>query len=161
MFELERLLEESENEYVKQFQEKGNKCIGYTCFNVPEPLLNLKGTFSIRLRAPRSGSLDISTYYMTNFLCEYSRALLERAIEGGYNFLDCLITPDGCSMINRCVENMELLKTMKKDDFFYQYMEIPMFCKQYLLKNMSYELMEKQNLLKHNFPNLLTEESQF
>ncbi len=126
MFELERLLEESENEYVKQFQEKGNKCIGYTCFNVPEPLLNLKGTFSIRLRAPRSGSLDISTYYMTNFLCEYSRALLERAIEGGYNFLDCLITPDGCSMINRCVENMELLKTMKKDDFFYQYMEIPM-----------------------------------
>ncbi len=126
MFNLERLLEESENQYVKEFQEKGNKCIGYTCFNVPEPLLNLKGTFSIRLRAPRTGSMDISTYYMTNFLCEYSRALLERAIEGGYNFLDCLITPDGCSMLNRCVENMELLKTMKKDHFFYQYMEIPM-----------------------------------
>ena len=126
MFDLERLLEESENEYVKASMESGNKCIGYTCFNVPEPLLNLKGTFSIRLRAPRSGSLDISTYYMTNFLCEYSRALLERAIEGGYNFLDCLITPDGCSMLNRCVENMELLKTMKKDNFFYEYMEIPM-----------------------------------
>ena len=126
MFDLERLLEDSENNYVRARQEKGDVCIGYVCSNVPEPLLNLKGSFSIRLRAPRTGSMEIGTYYMTNFLCEYSRALLERAIEGGYNFLDCLITPDGCSMLNRCVENMELLKTMRKDHFFYQYMEIPM-----------------------------------
>lgn len=65
---------------------------------------------------------------MTSFLCEYSRALLERAIEGGYNFADCMITPDGCSMMNRAVENMELLKTMGKDKpkFFFEYMEIPM-----------------------------------
>ncbi len=126
MFDLERLLEDSENNYVRARQEKGDVCIGYVCSNVPEPLLNLKGSFSIRLRAPRTGSMEIGTYYMTNFLCEYSRALLERSIEGGYNFLDCLITPDGCSMLNRCVENMELLKTMRKDRFFYQYMEIPM-----------------------------------
>lgn len=65
---------------------------------------------------------------MTSFLCEYSRALLERVIEGGYNFADCMITPDGCSMMNRAVENMELLKTMGKDKpkFFFEYMEIPM-----------------------------------
>ena len=71
-------------------------------------------------------SMDIATYYMTNLLCEPSRALLERAIEGGYNFADCVITPDGCTMINRCVENMELLKTMGQgnDKFFHEYMEI-------------------------------------
>lgn len=65
---------------------------------------------------------------MTSFLCEYSRALLERAIEGGYNFADCLITPDGCTMMIRAVENMELLKTMGsgKENFFFEYMEIPM-----------------------------------
>ena len=70
----------------------------------------------------------MATYYVTSFLCEYSRALLERAIEGGYNFADCLITPDGCTMMNRAVENMELLKTMGKDkeNFFFEYMEIPM-----------------------------------
>ena len=64
---------------------------------------------------------------MTSFLCEYSRALLERAIEGGYNFVDGMITPDGCTMMNRCVENMELLKTMGegKEGFFWEYMEIP------------------------------------
>ena len=39
-----------------------------------------------------------------------------------------MITPDGCSMMNRAVENMELLKTMgkSKPKFFYEYMEIPM-----------------------------------
>ncbi|MDD7416186.1 MAG: 2-hydroxyacyl-CoA dehydratase family protein, partial [Spirochaetales bacterium] len=56
----------------------------------------------------------------------YTRALLERAIEGGYGYTDCMIAPDGCSMINRCVENMELLKVMKKDNYFFDYMEIPM-----------------------------------
>ena len=124
----EDLLQEANNKLVQQAQAEGNVCVAYICENTPEPLLNLPGTFSARLRAPRTGSFDIATYYLTSFLCEYSRALLERAIEGGYNFADCIITPDGCSMMNRCVENMELLKAVGKDkeNFFYQYMEIPM-----------------------------------
>ena len=124
----ENLLLEANNELVRQAQQDGNICVGYLCENTPEPLLNLPGAFSARLRAPRTGSMEVATYYLTSFLCEYSRALLERAIEGGYNFADCIITPDGCSMMNRCVENMELLKTMGQDkpNFFFDYMEIPM-----------------------------------
>ena len=134
---------------MRQAQGEGKLCIAYTCENVPEPLLNLEGTFSARLRAPRTGSMEMGTYYMTSFLCEYSRALLERAIEGGFNFADCIITPDGCSMMNRCVENMELLKTMDKEKFFYEYMEVPMKaddnglnlyvlqCKNHILKPLS------------------------
>ena len=126
LYYFEQLLEDAYNDLVRQAQGEGKRCIAYTCENVPEPLLNLAGTFSARLRAPRTGSMEMGTYYMTSFLCEYSRALLERAIEGGFNFADCIITPDGCSMMNRCVENMELLKTMDKEKFFYEYMEIPM-----------------------------------
>lgn len=88
---------------------------------------------------------------MTSFLCETSRALLERAIEGGFNFADCVIAPDGCTMINRCVENMELLKTMGEgnDRFFHEFMEIPLKadengvellvlqCKNHILKPLS------------------------
>ena len=124
----ENLLLEANNELIQQAQKDGKVCVAYTCENTPEPLMNLPGAFSARLRAPRTGSMEVATYYLTSFLCEYSRALLERAIEGGYNFADCIITPDGCSMMNRCVENMELLKTMGKDKpgFFYEYMEIPM-----------------------------------
>lgn len=126
LYYFERLLEDANNDLVRQAKDNGRVCVASVCENTPEPLLNLPGAFSVRLRAPRTGSIEMATYYMTSFLCEYSRALLERAIEGGYNFTDCIITPDGCSMLNRCVENMELLKTMNKEKFFYQYMEIPM-----------------------------------
>lgn len=147
----ENLLLEANNELVQKAQAGGKVCVAYTCENTPEPLLNLPGCFSARLRAPRTGSLDISTYYMTSFLCEYSRALLERAIEGGFNFADCIITPDGCSMLNRCIENMEVLKALGKDkkNFFFEYMEVPMKaddnglnlyvlqCKNHILKPLS------------------------
>ena len=124
----EDLLQEANNDLIQQAQQEGKVCAAYTCENTPEPLLNLPGVFSARLRAPRTGSLEVSTYYLTSFLCEYTRALLERAVEGGFNFADCIFTPDGCSMMNRCVENMELLKTLGKgkEHFFYSYMEIPM-----------------------------------
>lgn len=122
----ENLLREANNELIVQAKKDGKVCVAFVCENTPEPLMNLDGTFSIRLSAPNTGSMDIATYYMTSFLCETSRALLERAIEGGFNFADCVIAPDGCTMINRCVENMELLKTMGQgnDRFFHQYMEI-------------------------------------
>ena len=122
----ENLLQEANNALITQAKADGKVCVAYTCENVPEPLLNLDRCVSIRLHAPNTGSMDIATYYMTNLLCEPSRALLERAIEGGFNFADCVITPDGCTMMNRCVENMELLQTMGKDNpnFFHEYMEI-------------------------------------
>lgn len=124
----EDLLQEANNALVVQAQAEGKKCVAFVCENTPEPLMNLDNTFGVRLHAPNTGSMDIATYYMTSLLCETSRSLLERAVEGGFNFANCVIAPDGCTMINRCVENMELLKTMGagKDHFFYEYMEIPL-----------------------------------
>ncbi|MBO7423885.1 MAG: 2-hydroxyacyl-CoA dehydratase [Oscillospiraceae bacterium] len=124
----EDLLQDANNTLITQAKKEGKKCVAFLCENTPEPLLNLDGVFSARLRAPRTSSMEMATYYLTSFLCEYSRALLERALEGGYNFADCLITPDGCTMLNRASENMELLHTMEegKPHFFYEHMEIPM-----------------------------------
>ena len=124
----EDLLQTANNDLVAKAKEDGKICVAFTCENVPEPLLNLGNAFSVRLSAPNTGSMDLASYYMTNLLCETSRALLERAIEGGFNFADCVIAPDGCTMMNRCVENMELLKTMGKGNskFFHQYMELPL-----------------------------------
>ena len=124
----EDLLQTANNDLIVQARNEGNICVAFPCENIPEPLLNLGKAFSVRLFAPNTGSMDIATYYMTNLLCETSRALLERAIEGGFNFADCMIAPDGCTMMNRCIENMELLKTMGKDkpEFTWQYLEIPL-----------------------------------
>ena len=124
----EDLLQTANNELIEQARADGRICAAFTCENLPEPLMNLGNSFSVRLFAPNSGSLDIATYYMTNLLCETSRALLERAIEGGFNFADCLIAADGCTMMNRAAENMHLLHTMDegKKNFFYEFMEIPL-----------------------------------
>ena len=50
----ENLLQEAQNELILQAQSEGKVCVAYVCENTPEPLLNLPGAFSTRLRAPRT-----------------------------------------------------------------------------------------------------------
>ena len=121
----ESLLENANNELVKQAQADGQLAIGYTCFHVPEAILNVGNCFSVRLRAPKTGSLDIATYYMSNYTCEFARALVERGIEGGYQFLDAMIGVDACSMMNRAMEHFEILKVNEKPNFFVTHCDIP------------------------------------
>ena len=47
----ENLLQEAQNELILQAQSEGKVCVAYVCENTPEPLLNLPGAFSARLRA--------------------------------------------------------------------------------------------------------------
>ncbi|MCR5664880.1 MAG: 2-hydroxyacyl-CoA dehydratase family protein [Oscillospiraceae bacterium] len=121
----ERLLENADNELVEKAKADGGVCLGYTCFHIPEVLLNIGNCFSARLRAPNTGSIDIATYYMSNYTCEFARALLERAIEGGYQFLDALIGVDACSMMNRSMEHFEILKVNDKPNFFVTHTDMP------------------------------------
>lgn len=121
----ERLLENADNELVEKKKGDGGICLGYTCFHIPEVLLNVDRCFSARLRAPNTGSIDIATYYMSNYTCEFARALLERAIEGGYQFLDALIGVDACSMMNRSMEHFEILRVNDKPDFFVTHCDMP------------------------------------
>ena len=121
----ESLLENANNELIQKAQGEGQICLGYTCFHIPEVLLNVDNCFSTRLRAPNTGSIDIATYYMSNYTCEYARALLERAIEGGYQYLDALIGVDACSMMNRSMEHFEILHVNDKPNFFVTHTDMP------------------------------------
>ena len=121
----ESLLENANNELIQKAQADGQICLGYTCFHIPEVLLNVDNCFSTRLRAPNTGSIDIATYYMSNYTCEYARALLERAIEGGYQYLDALIGVDACSMMNRSMEHFEILNVNEKPNFFVTHTDMP------------------------------------
>ena len=121
----ESLLENADNELVEKAKADGGICLGYTCFHIPEVLLNVDNCFSTRLRAPNTGSIDIATYYMSNYTCEYARALLERAIEGGYQYLDALIGVDACSMMNRSMEHFEILNVNENPNFFVTHTDMP------------------------------------
>ena len=125
LYEFENLLQDANNDLVKQAKAEGKLAMGYTCYHIPEVLLNCGDCFSVRLRAPRTGSLDIATYYMSPFLCGYSKALVERGIEGGYNFLNALLASESCSEMNRACEHFEMLNLVNDDRFFVSFMDIP------------------------------------
>ena len=121
LYYFESLLQDANNELVRQAKSEGKIALGYTCFHMPEVLLNLDKCFSVRLRAPNMGTMDIAAYFMGNAACEYSRALLERSLEGNYKFLDAMMGVDLCEVMNRCMENMELLQIQdpEKKNFFW------------------------------------------
>jgi len=121
----EGLLENANNPLIEQARSEGKLAVGYTCFHMPEVLLNLDNCFSVRLRAPNMGSMDIATYYMSNYTCEFCRALLERSFEGGFNFLDALAGVDACAEMNRCMENIELQNLIPNEKFFVTHADIP------------------------------------
>ena len=125
LYEFENLLQEANNALVQQAKNEGGIALGYTCYHIPEVLLNCGNCFSVRLRAPRTGSMDIATYYMSAFLCGFSKAILERAIEGGYNFLNALLASETCSEMNRAAEHFELLKLVENDKFFLSFLDMP------------------------------------
>ncbi|MBQ1506206.1 MAG: 2-hydroxyacyl-CoA dehydratase [Erysipelotrichales bacterium] len=131
----ENLLDNADNELVEKAKQDGKLAVGYTCYHIPEVLLNVDRCFSVRLRAPRTGSIDIATYYMSNYTCEFARSLVERGIEGGYQFLDGLAGVDACSMMNRFYEHFEILKMNSKENFFVTHTDMPYKVEDYSVRS--------------------------
>ena len=147
----ENLLQDAQNELVQKAVEEGLHPLGYNCYYIPETLLNLPGCFSSRLRAPRCTSTDLASYYMTQRNCPYVRSILERAIEGGYNYLEALFGVEACAAMERMEEHFDLLKPVKNDKFVTTIMDAPMkgdrtnleYYKTQLKKNVLTPLQEK------------------
>ena len=122
----ENLLQDAQNELVDKARAEGQYALGYNCYYIPEVLLNLPGCFSSRLRAPRCVSTDIANYYMTNRSCPYARSILERAIEGGYNYLDALFGAESCATMERMEAHFFLINPVKNEKFFVTQIDPPM-----------------------------------
>lgn len=129
----ENLLQQANNELVQKAKEDGKFAIGYTCYFMPEVLLDLPGCFSVRLRAPGCVSPDIATYYLSARTCHYARSLLERALEGGFNFLDAQMATETCTATCRFQEHLQQkglstvddMKIIQNDKFFCEFIDVP------------------------------------
>ena len=143
----EKLLQDVKNELVEKALDDGNLALGYSCYYVPEVLMNLSGCFSVRLRAPGIADTSIATYYMSEKTCMYSRSILERAIEGGYNFFSALMSTETCGMMHRAHEHFEMLNLVKDENekFFVSHIDAPFVTKDYALKH--YEKQLKKHIL--------------
>lgn len=125
LIEFEDLLQQACNELVKQAKDEGKRALGYTCTFMPEVLLDLPGCFSVRLRAPGCVSPDIATYYMSGRTCHYGRSLMERALEGGFNFLDAQMATETCTVTCRFQEHLQRMDIIQNPDFFCEFCDVP------------------------------------
>ena len=121
----ENLLQEANNELVRQGKADGKRALGYTCYFMPEVLLDLPGCFAVRLRAPKCTSPDMATYYMSSRTCHYGRSLFERALEGGYNFLDADFGTETCTVTCRFQEHLGYMDVIQNPDFFVTFTDVP------------------------------------
>lgn len=140
----ETLLSEVKNELVSKALDEGKLALGYSCYYIPEPLMNLGNCFSSRMRAPGTTDTAIATYYMSEKTCPYSRSILERAIEGGYNFYSALLSTETCGMMNRCHEHFEMLNLVSdvNDKFFVAHVDSPFITKDYAIDHYERQLQK-------------------
>ncbi len=140
----EQLLSDVKNELVEQALDADKLALGYSCYYVPEVLLNLDGCFSVRMRAPGITDTAIATYYMSEKTCMYSRSILERAIEGGYNFFAALLTTETCGMMHRAHEHFEMLDLVRdqNESFFVSHLDSPFVTKDYAVKHYERQLQK-------------------
>lgn len=142
LYYFEKLLQDSKNELVSKELDSGKLALGFSCYYIPEVLLNLDGCFSVRLRAPGTRDIAIATYYMSEKTCTYSRSILERAIEGGYNYLSALLSTETCGMMTRSHEHFQMLNLVKdvNDKFFVSFIDSPFNTKDYAIKHYKNQL---------------------
>ena len=81
----ENLLQEANNELVQKAIADGDKALGYNCYYLPEVLLNCGRAFSVRLRAPNTGSPAVSLSDMKKAMNEPEKSVRSAlfALPGG------------------------------------------------------------------------------
>ena len=122
----EDLLQDANNALVQKASADGRLALAYNCSYIPELLLDVEGCFGVRLRAPRCTNPDLAAYYMTNRSCPYSKSILERAFEGGYNFIDALLGQECCTTMNRMEQYFDYCKLIPKEKFFISFIDMPL-----------------------------------
>lgn len=122
----ENLLQQANNELVQAACRDGRLALAWNCSYIPEVLLDTDKCFGVRLRAPNCTNPDMATYYMTNRSCPYSKSILERAFEGGYNFISALIGQECCTTMNRMEQYFEYCELIPNEKFFCTYLDMPL-----------------------------------
>ena len=104
------LVENPAGTLVQEARQAGARAIGYTCSFVPEPLLSVPGLFPHRMRAPGCCGTPMADTYLSSVLCSYPRAVLERALDGGFDHVDGWVFVASCDHVRRLHDNLAYLQ---------------------------------------------------
>ncbi len=100
-------MEHPQNRLVEQAVSDGRIPIGYSCSFVPEPFLMVDKLLPVRLYAPRITSTETADYYLSNFICSYTRSLLEFALDDRFDLIKGWVFVPSCAHMQRFFDNLE------------------------------------------------------
>ncbi|WP_094607527.1 (R)-2-hydroxyisocaproyl-CoA dehydratase beta subunit [Sporomusa silvacetica DSM 10669] len=106
----EKLIFESNlpNSAVQIWKKQGKKVIGTICCHVPEEIIHAAGLLPYRIRATGCTENSQGESWMTSFSCSFASSCLEFLLNGTYDFLDGVITSNGCMHAQRLYDNWRL-----------------------------------------------------
>ncbi len=140
-------MEEIHNRYVKEWQEKGGKVLGYACVTLPIEIVEAAGILPYRIKAMGNSEKEIADAYMSHFNCGFCRSCLQLGLDGTYDFLDGLIETNGCDHLRGMFENWQLAR----DPDFFHYLRVPHFVREDSLANFEEELGMLRDAISEHF----------
>lgn len=96
-----------QNQFVRDWKQRGKKVVGYVCSYLPEELLFAADILPFRITGKGCTETALADSYLTRVNCSFARCCLELALSGKYDFLDGAIFVNGCDHIRRAFDNWE------------------------------------------------------
>lgn len=73
----------------------GGKIVGVSGLDVPEPIIHAAGMLPIVL-LEKDGPITVANAHVENHQCGYIRSVVDQAILGDYDYMECLVLHDCC-----------------------------------------------------------------
>ena len=93
------------NPAAQEWVASGKKAVGTVCCHVPEEIIHAAGLLPMRVRATGATDNSQGKALMSTYTCSYAYTSLQKLIDGTYDFLDGVISSDGCLMAERIFDN--------------------------------------------------------
>lgn len=112
---------EISGESVKAWKAQGKKALGLICCHVPVEIFEALEIMPVRMRATGTTESPDGDAWMSTFSCSFARGILQYWLDGTYEFLDGIVTTDGCMMAARTYDNAKYVSQKdKQGKFFFQ-----------------------------------------
>ncbi len=110
------------NAYLQAAKENGGKIAGYFC-QVPVEVVHAAGLIPYRMRAIGSSGTAKGDIYYSPLNCTFTRHCFDRALRGGFDFLDAVIFMNGCDHTRRMYDNWRHARKTQNihPDFLYMF----------------------------------------
>jgi benzoyl-CoA reductase subunit C len=155
--ELTKVCETLSNSYIEDWKRQGKKVVGYSCTYVPEEIIHAAGLLPFRIRGTGCFGTSVADTWLSRIAnCSFARSFLEIALTGGYDFLDGVVSNNGCDHTRRAYENW---KAQGKNPSFMHMLPVPHVITDDGLQWYREEVAAFKNALEKSFGVQITDKS--